>query len=153
MTNLFSRRSLSPVGLNNLCKLARWHLKLGLVSLCPIWPCPPGPTQACWEPRLVNLLSALEYLSPPPTPAPVSMYPHPPLSMPVPLGPIGQYDSLPNPFRQECQPCAPWACPIEGMSCQYPFPPPFGSINKLGRGFKEARLLLQQLHALGALEA
>ena len=33
-----------------------------------------------------------------------------------------------------------------------PFPAPFGSINKLGWGPREARPLLQQLPALGALK-
>lgn len=100
--------------LSDLPKVAGLAHGPGLGSVYSIRPCLPGPAQGCSKPRLVNnLLSALEYLRPPPL-----------LSMPVLRGPAGQYDSLPNPFRQECQPCAPWACPIEGMSCQYPFPPP-----------------------------
>lgn len=53
--------------LNGLPKLAGLAHGTGLVSVYSIWPCPPGPTQGCLEPSLVNnFLCALGSLRPPP---------------------------------------------------------------------------------------
>ena len=45
-----------------------------------------------------------------------------------------------------------WACPLRAQHASPPFPAPFGSINKLGWGPREARPLLWLLPALGTLE-